>query len=448
MKLRTILALVLAALLLAGCGKNAAPIPVPATEAPTTVPTEPSMDAQTVLDKMLAVAQEAPMTEMTMDMVMDATLDFGAMGMTMKMVMDMHALTMVSQEPQSSYMEMTMNMNILGQATTEQTQSYVLMEDGVMVAYAHVASTDTWTRMEVPGDFAAMNDMNASTEMFKNMTGDTLALDEDTQLLDGREVYVLTCTMQGDKVDIDLSSLEQMMAAAGVEMGTLDLSAMEVPVTMYVDAETFQQRKLEMDMSSLGDMMNDMLGTMVAVSGETDPGEVTVSFATFSVTQSEIGYEPVELPQLPAEAKEKANQPQMTMYPIEEGAIKLNVPCPEGYTYTEGDYYYAGFYNADNTHGIYFSLYTDAEFLEFFGQGDEKGFALDTECETYGMGEDLLGYKTLWGIDKDGVNCYYAWIQIGNCKLVVESYDVFLDSSLEDMLGGLLGYVALATEAL
>ncbi len=451
MRKRNWIALLLTALLLTGCGKTAEPTTVPTTEAPTTeapttVPTEPPLDAKTVMDRMLDMAEEYPATEMDVKMVMDAEIDLVSMGMAVNMKMDISGHTVSSPDRSSYYMDMDINVNALGNAVSENMETYIVTEDGERIGYTYTKSTDAWTREEVPEEEEEASSLDGMEDTLREIPADQLELDDKTKIVNKTEVYVLNCTVPGDKINMEIADLEEMLGSGTMDMDDLDLSQIEIPLTLCVDVETFQLRYLKMDLAGMGDLMNSVITKMLGVTEGAADMEMEVNLTTFHVVEGNISYEEVEVPQLPEEAKERANT--FSFYPIEEAEVELKVPCPMDYVYVEGDYYYAGFVNEDQTHLIYFSLYTDAEFTEYFGKGDAAGFSLPKDCVRYGAGPDIQGFKTLWGTDAEGTNSYFAWRQVGSCKLVVESYDILEESSLEVAMNTLLGAIDFPTETM
>lgn len=436
MKRRGIMALVLTLILLAGCSKAPASVTEDPTTVPTTMAAEPVMDVQTLTEKMIAAAEKYSVTQLQVKQVMDMQVSMSGIGMSMNMSQEMTAKIKSSEEQQRSYTEMTMKMDMLGQQTKETSQIYLLMEDGSWVSYTHTDSTGAWTRDESP----EVTDRNM-TDFLAGMSAESLAL-EETQQYVGRDVYVLRGTASADMLNMDSTGLEEFMGTGSFE--NFDLSQVEVPVTLYVDQDLFLLQKVEMDLSGMGEMMNSVIGSLMEGMGQNGTMAADISFDTYTLIASDFGYGPVAVPQLPEEAREWA---QMGYYPIEEAEVSLRVPCPRGYYYCEGDYYYAGFVNEEMTHYLYYSLYTEEEFQEFYGKGDEEDIALALEFQQHGTGPEMIGFQTFWGVS-DGVNCYFAWIQVGSCKLVVESYDWMEGSSLEGTLTELLEALDAGAETL
>lgn len=421
-RLFTLLMAAVMLLSLTACGKEAAP-----TTEPTTVPTtEPPMDAQTLLANMTAAAESKPATTMKMEMDMDIGMDFTSMGMSMTMNMDMTMDMKMDSAAQTYYTDMDMNMSVMGEVMSEKMQTYVLSEDGTVVTYTYNETNGTWTRQETP-DALGQEDM---TQFLKAFSADLLTLEENTQQLGGREVYVLHGTMSGASEDMDMSALEDILSGLGTDVSGMDLSQIEVPVTMYVDAETFLIVQYEMEMAGMEEMMNVLIQSLLGSMEDTEELDMAITIEKFSMVAADIGYEKVEVPQVPAEGIQRADIPA---YTIEESDVSVTVFVPQEYALMESDYYYIGLVNGDETQYVYYSLYTDAEFTEFFGEGDLAGFGYTNGSESL----ELNGFKTLSASDGD-MNIYIAWIQVGDCKLVVDSYDYFSDSTPETILPQLL----------
>ena len=83
-------------------------------------------------------------------------------------------------------------------------------------------------------------------------------------------------------------------------MSGLDMSALTVPMTMYIDTKTYLPVQMEMEIQGfdelLAGMMDELLGEDAASLGmEIEIGKVTA-------VCTDIGYDAVEVPAVPQEA--------------------------------------------------------------------------------------------------------------------------------------------------
>lgn len=429
---KTIALMLVLALLLSGCGGASKPTEAPTTE-PTTIPTEPPMDAKTLTSEMMAASEGKTATKMTTEMVMDAQIVMEAMDMSYGMAMDVAMDMMVQEDPTRMYMEMDMDIKVMGEETAQNMQIYGSVEDGAVVTYAYDAVNDQWAKSESDELLSSMDSMEIDLTYLQAIPEEGMTLEENTRQMDGREVYVLHYVLTGDQMDD--AGMGDILGAAG--MNGVDFTGFEVPYTVYVDSETFLMVASEVELGAADALMNSAVASILGAGG--DAVDMQIDLQEFRVAIRNISYEPVEVPQVPEEGILKANRG--TPYPIEEADVKLNIYAPVGFTYYEGDYYAAGFINAEETQAVYATLYTDEEFQEFYGAGDLAGFGFTEACVEYGNGPEIEGWTTLWGILEDGMRIQYAWIQIGGCKLLLDSADYLEQPDTEAIFNQLIAMV-------
>ena len=82
----------------------------------------------------------------------------------------------------------------------------------------------------------------------------------------------------------------------------MDISSLNVPVIYYIDAENYQIVRVELSLAGMNDMLNDILEQAMAESGEESYG-MTMTIIECEIVCSDISYDPVEVPELPDEAK-------------------------------------------------------------------------------------------------------------------------------------------------
>ena len=429
---KTFALLLVFALLLSGCGAASKPTEAPTT-VPTTVPTEPPMDAKTVTAEMVAASEAKTATRMTTEMVMDAQIVMESLAMTYGMAMDVSMDMLVQEDPTRMYMEMDMNIKVMGEEITQQMQFYGSMEEGTFVSYAYDAVNDQWSKSETEDLLSSMDSMDMDLSYLQNIAEEAMTLEENTRQMDGKEVYVLHYVLTGDQMDE--AGMGNILSSAG--MNGVDFSGMEVPYTVYVDSASFLMVGAEMDMGSADALMNSAVASLLA--GNAEVGDMQIDLREFRVAIRDVHYEPVEVPVVPEEGILKANRG--TPYLIEEADVKLNIYPPADFTYFEGEYYSAGFINEEQTQALYATLYTDEEFLEFYGAGDLAGFGFTEGCVEYGTGPEIEGWTTLWGVLEDGMRIHYAWIQVGGCKLLMDSADYLEQSDMEAIFKQLITMV-------
>ena len=291
-KMNRIAALVLALVMLlalTGCGK---------------------MTTEKLVLKMVEATGGKMMTQATttMDLELGMKMTMEQMGLNMDLAMDIaYRMDMKMQpDPYRMYGDITMDMAMerMGQTMNEtlNSQTYMELADGKVKNYVYDESTGIWLSEEV--DVAEMMDSIAKGmdySFLKDMIPE-ITMDEETQVLNGKEVYVLRMTITGAQMQNAMGGavdMESMLGQAGLN-GELDFSALEVPTVMYVDATTYLPVKMEMEIIGMGEMMKSMMGQMV---GAMDGMGLDISIPVCKVVYENIGFDPVEVPEVPAEAR-------------------------------------------------------------------------------------------------------------------------------------------------
>ena len=263
------------------------------------------MTTEKLAAKMVQATAGKTMTQMTMDMELEMDIDLEQAGMAFEMGMDMdYRMNMKMQsDPYAAYGDITldMNMDLLGQNmdVSETMQMYMVMEDGKLVNYTHADSTGAWERQEAELKDAAQSlDYSFLKDMIPEIT-----LDEEKQTLNGREVYVIRLTLTGEQMQRVMNGAGGMQDALG-QMGMdgeLDMTSLTVPAVFYVDAQSFLPVQIEMEISGMGEMMDSMVSGLLGAGAEGI--SMKVEIPTCRMVCTNIGFDPVEIPELPAEAK-------------------------------------------------------------------------------------------------------------------------------------------------
>lgn len=243
----------------------------------------------------------------TMDIEMDMTI--GAAGMTTEMGMDVnYVMNMKMQaDPYLVYADLAMDMAMeaMGQTMEETVNSeiYVELVDGQIVGYVFDESTGSWQTSDV--DMTEMLESvgkNMDYTFMKDMIPE-IVLDEEKQTMNGKEVYVVRMTITGEQMQkatggaVDMGSI---LGQAGLDV-EMDFSALSVPTVMYIDAETYLPVRVEMEMIGMDEMMKSMLNQMIL--GGMEGIEMDVTIPVCKVVYENISFDPVEVPEIPAEAK-------------------------------------------------------------------------------------------------------------------------------------------------
>lgn len=169
---------------------------------------------------------------------------------------------------------------------TDQTRAYIQVENGVPVTYVHYATYDKWYRYEMEEMVGDIMYAYSSSECVYPMAPEDLTMDSEPQTLEGREVYVLRCTMSGTE-------------AIGPEAEDVELE-----YVYYVDVEDFMLLRMETIYHGMDDYLMEQIRTMLGA-------EVVGDESVFTKLEMKeilygIRFEDVEVPELPQEGIDSA----------------------------------------------------------------------------------------------------------------------------------------------
>lgn len=294
------LLLVLAMLCLAGCQSDPVETTVPTTEPtaepttePTTVPTEPPMDAQTLFGLYKEAHEAAPMCSADVGLSLDLSINMLDYGMTMSMKNSQSGTMLYSDEQNISYGELEVTSSYYGVETTTNVELYSSVADGMETSYQYDKDNDYWEKSVAEEEEGFL----------EYVMEDTLVLEEETQMLGDREVYVLHMHIGGESFRSSFTSFAEGQGVAfeeGRDSTGLDLSGVYGDAVIYIDAQTYQ--RLQMYVTIVGAEAPFSQIMTEASSQETDSSgislgvEVTVN--AYEISYENISYESVEVPQV------------------------------------------------------------------------------------------------------------------------------------------------------
>ena len=394
--------------------------------------------AESLAQKVAEVTRGKSLTQIKTVMEMDVTMS--SQGASMTMLMDMVSQAKMSADPYLTYMETESFIEMDGQQMTEGTQSYIQLVDDQLVTYVHLNSTDEWTWEEVAVTPELLEAQTDEYGWLENKTAEELTLEEGTQALDGHTVYVLRCTLTGDEMMEaagagGVNGLEEALAVGGVE--TADFSALTMPTTIYIDAETYLPLKREMEILGMSELMNSLAASANA--------DMQMTINTVKVEASGMSYEPVEVPTVPAEVTLKKEQENFEpdqgngVYIIQESGSAAKFTTPGDWSVAEATYDNLFLEHANGRMAASCTIYVDVDGTDFSAYVNEEEVQTYTQqsmYESHGTGSAINGFETMW-VKCDGMNMYYAWAPMGDAWLFVQMMD-YAGQSLESALTPLL----------
>lgn len=388
---------------------------------PTEPPTEPPMTARQLIQELNAASADKQVTAATTEIELSLSVSSGDAAMEMGMNLTMEQKS--SAEPYASYGEITMTMDIAGEQTVETYQQYLQEEDGSIVSYSHTDSTNKWEKLDMGVLTDELKDQAMNYDMLEALADEQVMLDENSKTVDGREVYVLQCTFTGEQTQEAMDSfsgLEDLLAVA--DMGEIDFSALTMPATYYIDAETMLPVRMEIEIQGMDEMMAGLLAASLGADG----AEVEIEIPVFRAVYSGIGYEPVEVPVVPDEGRIKASQYSFNpdqgdgTYIIQESGSAVKITCPEGWTATEMSYDSLTLTRDDGKQSVTYTMWTGIAggygFVSKIERGDIVELMGDGNYGSHGNSTFDFGdksYGSVWVKCNDGSRIHYVYDQIG-----------------------------------
>lgn len=400
---------------------TAAPTTEPTT-VPTTVPTEPPMDAQTLLSLAQQAREANSWTSLKDSTVCSMTLNMPTLGMSMDMAIKQEGSMLYDPVQDRGYQERTSTMEGYGQVQTSTSQMYTRTEDGVPVRYTYEVDSNLWTKETLE------EEDNDSAKLLNSLLADTLVLEEETQLLEEMEVYVLRGEL-GEAFTQELS--DGFMKGMGQTESTGRDNNKDAQIAchavLYIEKETNLVRSYSVDMEGLDVLIENFFSQQF--SGQMGMGmvitvEVEIDTMRHEVTQ--MAYDPVEVPEISAKGIAAANQTSFEpaqedgSYIIQESGDAVRIQILSGWDVESAEYDNLTL-TRDDDHYCYYTMYNDDYTLP-----ENVQYWVDYYYEEYqvtmesGTGEPVNGYETMW-YRGGGVYSWCMQIPVGECYLFIEA---------------------------
>lgn len=257
------------------------------------------MTAEKLVKEMKSAAEEKTMTQGNAEM--EINMEISAQGLSMGMDMGISIELKMSEDPYASYSNMEMRMKLFGQEMTETTKTYTVVESGNVVNYIHRSSTDSWERYDMGIALTDLQNNYVGYNWISENAAD-ITLAEQTQNVDGYEVYVLKCSISGEDIVGIMKSIQGISGLfEGSTLDGLEFLNVGVPAVFYIDKETYLPIKIEMDVDGFSEIMSGILSGILS---EMAPGlNMEISINEITAVYGNIGYDEIEIPELPAAAK-------------------------------------------------------------------------------------------------------------------------------------------------
>ena len=228
-----------------------------------------------------AVKKTETAKSMEGNMTMDMEMGLGQSGMSMSMGIGLDADLQVTKDPQVSHVNGTMTMDLLNMSLD--LEAYTQTEKDSNTTYVKVA--DEWQKQTT--DVSGL-DMGTMLDLEKILSsGSELTLADKTEKLDGKEVYVIQTTIDGETFNELLGAMSGVMEETYTQ--NIDFSGMTADMTVKI----YKDSKLP----ALISMMMDGDGMSLA-----DQDGVSVSLDKLSYELKITSYDSLDKIEIPQEA--------------------------------------------------------------------------------------------------------------------------------------------------
>lgn len=203
------------------------------------------------------------------DFNMDMEMSMTSGGQSMDMDMAMTGTMQATQDPDVVYMDMTMTSGLFGLSLD--MDIYTQAQEDKIITYTGIAGE--WMKTEQEG--LSKSNLAELQKMFGS--GKEMTLDEQTEKIGDKEVYVLTASISGEELEKVMSAMGSM--ANGLD--SMDLSQFQADTCMKVYKDTMLPAAITLDMITTGEGM-EVDGVVTKIEKMT----ITVDYKEFDTIDS------------------------------------------------------------------------------------------------------------------------------------------------------------------
>ena len=414
-------------------------------------------------------------TSQAVDMEMDLEFKVSTMGIAMNMAMSMDMAMQAKSDLSAMHMDITANMDAMGQSEEISMEVYTAVEDDAIVSYVYERDTETWVKSVEEGYqelTAQIQELTKELNLDQQpMPKGTLTLEKDQITVNDRKCYVLTQQVGGEELKTLLNTyMDKILNAAIEESGeeideetqqvldvfkNLDWSKLSYKMVYHVDAETFLPLEGVCEITGLGETLNGMIDTIMAMAMmemDEEAPALSIEIPTLKMTMSNMLYnDAAEVPAVPQEVIDSAVDMEDLMmddelidtevsnpaqsdgsYLLSMGGSSVSVTLPEGYMVFLSETDMLVGMSADMMNSLTFMLVEGAT-AEDMAVGVLSEVDSAKEAESYKSHTEVAevnGYSTMGLIYNDNTSLWYAWKELDGCVLLLgaevegETYDL------------------------
>ena len=435
------------------------------------------MDADTLYQNMNEAMKAV--TSQAVDMEMDLEFKVSTMGIAMNMGMDMAMAMQAKSDFSAMHMDITANVEAVGQSEEISMEVYTAVEDDAVVSYTYESEADTWIKSVEDGYqelTAQIQELTKELNLDQQpMPKGTLTLEKDQITVNDRKCYVLTQQVGGEELKTLLNTyMDKILNKAIEETGeeideetradiqqvldilkNLDWSKLSYKMVYHVDAETFLPVEGVTEITGLGETLNGMIDTIMAMAMmemDEEAPAFSIEIPTLKMTLSNMRYnDAAEVPAVPQEVIDSAVDMDDLMmddelidtevsnpaqsdgsYLLSMGGSSVSVTLPEGYMVFLSEVDMLVGVSADMMNSLTFMLVEGATaedmavgvLSEVDAAKEEESYKSHTEVA------EVNGYSTMGLIYNDNTSLWYAWKELDGCVLLMgaevngETYDL------------------------
>lgn len=435
------------------------------------------MDADTLYQNMNEAMKAV--TAQAADMEMDLEFTVSTMGISMNIAMSMDMAMQAKADLSAMHMDITANMDAMGQSEEISMEVYTAVEDDAVVSYVYERDTETWVKSVEEGYQELTAQIQELTKELgldqQTMPKGTLTLEKDQVTVNDRKCYVLTQQVGGEELKTLLNTymdkiLDKAIEETGEEIDeetraemqqvldilkNLDWSKLSCKMVYHVDAETFLPVEGVTEITGLGETLNGMIDTIMAMAMmemDEEAPAFSVEIPTLKMNLSNMRYnDAAEVPAVPQEVIDSAVDMEDLMmddelidtevsnpaqpdgsYLLSMGGSSVSVTLPEGYMVFLSEVDMLVGMSADMMNSLTFVLVEGAT-AEDMAVGVLSEVDAAKEGESYKSHTEVAevnGYSTMGLIYNDNTSLWYAWKELDGCVLLMgaevngETYDL------------------------
>ena len=435
------------------------------------------MDADTLYQNMNEAMKAV--TAQAADMEMDLEFTVSTMGISMNIAMSMDMAMQAKSDLSAMHMDITANVDAMGQSEEISMEVYTAVEDDAVVYYAYESDTETWVKSVEEGYQELTAQIQELTKELglgqQTMPKGTLTLEKDQVTVNDRKCYVLTQQVGGEELKTLLNTymvkiLDKAIEETGEEIDeetraemqqvldvlkNLDWSKLSYKMVYHVDAETFLPVEGVTEITGLGETLNGMIDTIMAMAMmemDEEAPAFSIEIPTIKMTLSNMRYnDAAEVPAVPQEVIDSAVDMEDLMmddelidtevsnpaqpdgsYLLSMGGSSVSVTLPEGYMVFLSEVDMLVGMSADMMNSLTFMLVEGAT-AEDMAVGVLSEVDSAKEAESYKSHTEVAevnGYSTMGLIYNDNTSLWYAWKELDGCVLLMgaevngETYDL------------------------